>query len=502
MKIKILTSGIESVVTVLCFAIVAIVIIGYLSLPFLSYRGPSPIYFLLLLLITLLSEQVGLALLIFSLPLIPALHTQASYIFHPAVPYFIAHPGIDLALGFISAVFFINFYNYRKLWTRAELIPWPICITLVIIIVSIVTAISCNISEGILSVNIYDLITKLIFFKHIVRGDPFLPLVDLFIFGVCGMLIGMLQLRLKSYDEKATVVVPIVGSLALSAIWGIFQSLTRFGLPPTTYNHRGDSSFFYGAHGFQPDLHAFGALMLVGTIGLLGYYSYATSKKYKSIILVTIILCWIALLLSKSRSSIAFSLIVFAMCTFFYFANKSNLKIYIKTLWCSGIFMLLITFVPLFLTSDFVRQLYATESLNFDLWNNALSLRPEFHRAAVWMFLDYPIFGSGQGNFIRLSADPIERYSHQLVIWHGDNAHNYFLQTLAELGLVGCLSFFILFAFPLYRNIRSYNPIPVCMIIMAIFLGNIYSHSLLVRENLIFLAIMVALLYSQSRPTT
>jgi hypothetical protein len=501
MKIKILTSSIESLVTLLCFAIVAIVIIGYLSLPFLSYRGPSPIYFLLLLLITLLSEQVGLALLIFSLPLIPALHTQASYIFHPAVPYFIAHPGIDLALGFISATFLKNFYNYRKLWTRAELIPWPICITLVIIITSIVTAISRNISEGILSVNISDLIAKLIFFKHIVRGDPFLPLVDLFTFGVCGMLIGMLQTRLKSYDEKVTVMIPVVGSLALSAIWGIFQSLTKFGLPPTTYNHRGESNFFYGAHGFQPDLHAFGALMLVGTIGLLGYYSYATSQKYKKAILATIVLCWIALLLSKSRASVAFSLIVFAMFCLFYFTNKNNPKIYSKTLCSSGIFMLLVTAVPLFLTSDFVRQLYETDYLNFDLWNSLLSLRPEFHRAAVWMYLDYPIFGSGQGNFIRLSADPIERYSHNLVIWQGDNAHNYFLQTLAELGLVGGLGFIILFAFPLYRNIKPDN-ISVCMMIMAIFLGNIYSHSLLVRENLIFLAIMVSLLYSKARLTT
>ena len=57
-----------------------------------------------------------------------------------------------------------------------------------------------------------------------------------------------------------------------------------------------------------------------------------------------------------------------------------------------------------------------------------------FWRAALAMIKDSPFFGQGIGSFFwRLPA-----YSHHAFY---ENAHNYFLQTGAELGMVGLIAF-------------------------------------------------------------
>lgn len=106
--------------------------------------------------------------------------------------------------------------------------------------------------------------------------------------------------------------------------------------------------------------------------------------------------------------------------------------------------------------------------------------------------------GVGQGNFFHLSSILEFVGSPWITQTGGENAHNYFLQTLAELGSVGIVSFIIVFIWP-YLNCK--NPrklLPVSMAILAVFLGNLYSHSLIIRENLYLLAALVALLYVQA----
>jgi hypothetical protein len=78
----------------------------------------------------------------------------------------------------------------------------------------------------------------------------------------------------------------------------------------------------------------------------------------------------------------------------------------------------------------------------------------------------------------------------------GENAHNYFLQTLAELGLIGAVSFAVVFLWPYKQCKENKKLVPALVAICAIFLGNIYSHSLIIRENLYLLAVFVALLYA------
>jgi len=444
----------------------------------------------------LFSKKLAFFSIIFLLPIAPALHEQLSFINRPAVPFFIATPGIDICAAFIVGTVLNNIARYKKPLIKAEVVPWPVATTLIIIIVSIIVAITRNIMQTGQEFNFEILIAKLLLYKLIARGDIYVPLVDIFTFSVCALLIGILiNFLKKNKDSEKTFVKALTCTLYLSATWGIFQSITRFGLVPTTYNHRANS-LFYGAHGFQPDLHAFGALMLIGAVGLLGYFFYASTNRAKLYLGGVIILSWIALLLSKSRASIAFALVAGSIFIILKVIKRKGSDPFYNYLFIICFVMVGITALPLIVTSQFVRDIYSSEYLNFDLWNNTLSLRPDFHRAAVRMFSDFPWFGAGQGNFLRTSSDAVFRYSETLVAWGGDNAHNYFLQTLAELGVIGVFSFIGMFLWPLFF-IKNSSITPACVIIVAIFLGNIYSHSLIVRENLFVLAIVVALTYSK-----
>jgi len=484
-------------VTTLCLAVIGIVVLSYVYFWTQSFRGPSPIYFCVMFLLSLFSKNIALFAMTLLLPLAPALHQQFSFIYQPPVPFFIATPGIDICTGFVLGTMLTNFAQNRRALQRSEYVPWPIALALLITIVSALTAIVRNVAQVGSDIDLTTVVIKILQYKLIVRGDIYLPVVDVFTFGVSAILIGILvEFFKKDKEREETFLIALTASIYLSAAWGVFQAFTRFGLPPSTYEHRANS-FFYGANGFQPDLHAFGALMLIGTLGLLGYFYCASTRSIKIYLGGATVLSWIALLLSKSRASIAFAIVAVVMLIILMRIKRNDFILFRNYLLASCIFMIGITALPLFLTSQFFGDIYSSEYLSFDLWNDALSLRPEFHRAAIRMFLDFPWFGAGQGNFIWLSADPILNYSSRAVSWKGDNAHNYFLQTLAELGLVGFLGFIIVFLWPLAFAKKTLSFMSAYVLIISIFLGNIYSHSLIVRENLFLLAIVVALIYSK-----
>lgn len=478
-------------------SVVALVLLSYVAFSLQNYRGPSTIYFCLLLLVTLYSRKWALCLVIFLLPIAPALHQQLSFINRPAVPFFIGHPGLDICLGFITGVLLLNLARSKKLLLKEEYIPWPVGLTLIIIIVSAVVAIQRNLGHQQFSGDFFALIDKILLFKIIVRGDPYLPAVDILTYSVCAGLIGILKNNFKDRELESAAIESLVYSLYLSAAWGVFQSLTKFGLQPITYDHR-RNRFFYGAEGFQPDLHAYGGLMLIGSIGLLGYCYYAGASGRKKLLFGAISLCWIALLLSKSRASIVFSFIAASVFVFLMLRGHSGKSLFVRFFWINVSLMTTVTLLPLLLTSSTMQAIYSTEYLSFELWNQKLSLRPELHRAALWMFSEFPLFGVGQGNFINLSAS--NNYTNYSINWSsGENTHNYFLQSLAELGATGFISFIILFFYPILHSRQPKKIIPICVLILAVFWGNLYSHSLLVRENLLLLAIAVAILYSNIR---
>jgi hypothetical protein len=129
--------------------------------------------------------------------------------------------------------------------------------------------------------------------------------------------------------------------------------------------------------------------------------------------------------------------------------------------------------------------------------NIRLSYRPEVYMAAFRMFALFPFAGLGQAEFYRQSANPeLSRSFFLSTEQNGENAHNYFLQTLVETGLIGFVTLGLMLIYPFFKVATKRILIPALVALLAIACANVFSHSLLVRENLLLAACFVALLYS------
>ena len=145
----------------------------------------------------------------------------------------------------------------------------------------------------------------------------------------------------------------------------------------------------------------------------------------------------------------------------------------------------------------------AFQALNLpDLFaiNLKLSYRPEVYLAAIRMAMLFPFAGLGQAEFFRQSANHDLTNSYFLSIQqNGENAHNYFLQTLVENGLLGFMAFICLITYPIVKTANKRMLIPALVALVAMMGGNLFSHSMLVRENLL-LAFCLSLIHI-SEPT-
>ena len=126
--------------------------------------------------------------------------------------------------------------------------------------------------------------------------------------------------------------------------------------------------------------------------------------------------------------------------------------------------------------------------VDFNSLNEVLKQRPEMWWASLRMYAGFPFFGLGQGTFYRLSAIPAFSGSEALVSMGGSGVHNYFLQTFVELGPVA-LAIALLFLVPCFRLGRQNFGLISFYALVGIAVGNIYAHSLLVRETLMLCAI-------------
>jgi hypothetical protein len=122
---------------------------------------------------------------------------------------------------------------------------------------------------------------------------------------------------------------------------------------------------------------------------------------------------------------------------------------------------------------------------NFAAWK-AFEIRAGLVRAGLQMSADYPVFGVGLGRFYRLSAD----YAGETLTKFGftrENAHNNFIQILAELGVTGLVAFLALIGGALGVALRRGQPTPLHVLalvagIIAFLLTALGGHPLVVPE--------------------
>ena len=144
--------------------------------------------------------------------------------------------------------------------------------------------------------------------------------------------------------------------------------------------------------------------------------------------------------------------------------------------------------------------LKGTDLTSWSLVSGLFGSRFEIWEGAFRMWWEFPLMGVGEGNFYRLSDIASFSKSHYLILMGGENAHNYFLQTLSETGLIGIAVFSLALIAPLISSINKKALVPAVVALVRLFLGNIFAHSFLVRENLLIAAALLGLMYAINYP--
>jgi O-antigen ligase len=509
----------QKTVSMIATAIIVLALIvlltHYVAAMFQPVRWPTRYYFLGMFLIALcLKQRTAIMLFVFSLPILPDFHLQLEAVLRPPVKYFVALPDLDVVAGLCLGLWIKRMWLTKKIEPVFERVNWVLGLLVIAIAVSTSIAVVRNFQAApVLGINVLELLRQLVQFKLINYPNNYLPIVDLLSYSFAILVICTLVPILKPLDLKQREEIifwPLIVGIALSALWGILQAFTGLGLFQVTLTYR-PASFGFGAQGFQPDLHAFAAIMLIGTVGILEFLRKAQGR---NLLLGygCVALCWLALILCKSKAS-------------FVFATVASLAFMIASLRSKGIALKKIIYVSLaallglgllllitrnFVWMERVAELLSPDNLSRQNFNTAFVHRPELFRAALYMFSEYPLFGIGQGNLFRMSSHIDVSHSIYMVQQGGENAHNYFLQTLAETGLVGTAAFILVLSWPFCRVAQFSKIAAPALALFSIGLGNLFSHPLLIRPNLILFAVLLALMYASidnnlsrnARPTT
>jgi hypothetical protein len=470
---------------------------------------PSVALFLLAFIIGLSSEVWGLAFVVALLPLtagIPNLLNTLLGTNTLAMP----NPGLDLVAGLLLAhLIKVVMGKVRQdqgpLNGQSSLLassPWPLGLVILVITASVVLAISRNIYLSATSTSLRGAVFNLMHFRPMDWRADYLPLGNWVAYALAVGLIILVIAKLKSIDSEkrnSWIFRSLMLGLAISAITGLIQAATGWGLIDAQLQFRKDA-FGYAAIGLQPDLHAFAAHMLLGVVGLWGYFLVCKSKVEKFYILIIVLLCSAGLIASKSRASllIAIAALVIIALIYFYRHSKKFFAISLITLFMVVCIILLgAGSTPgLAWVGELMTQMQSRRLDNLSDLGGLMGSRFEIWSAVANMFSAYPLMGVGEGEFYRLSSNISFARSEFLQLNRGENAHNYFLQVLAENGLVGISVFALAFILP-YRACKNKQLLsPVIIGLISLFLGNIFAHSFLVRENLLLGAALLGLLYS------
>lgn len=446
---------------------------------------------------------IGLVLFIFVLPLLPTFHYQIYSYF--GLPLKAQHaPGFEVVAGYFLGTFSSYLIaNGKRLRDLAP--PWQIGLVLGVVTISTGVAIARNLWQAASPFSTFGLLFNLVQFRINGFHDDYWPLTDWIAYGLAGAVICALTPILKSTSHRDQMVFrPLMAGVLVAAVLGVVQARTGLGIPETNQSYRYDALGFT-SFGFQPDLHAFSGHMLLGAIGIFGYLSVCKTTLERLMVLLSVLMAWVGLILSKSRGSLVlalFATVVGGMALIW----RDKRRWFYPTLAVFGLAFAAVLgaafYYPIELSSDHhwliqnLARLRTLDVSSFEEVSAILAQRPDHWLTGLRMYSAFPILGIGQGAFVRMSANLQFSGPAYWAGAKGENAHNYFLQTLTETGLIGASAFALalLAPFVLTKNTRSLLPAAVGL--MSILLGNVYAHSLLVRENLMVAAVLLSLAYS------
>ena len=477
-------------------------------------RTLSLILFVLAFGSAFLPRPWGLMGVLFLVPLSAGLHRQLEAVFGLQFMA-LTNTGLDLVAGLFLGTVLLE--SLRQRTTKNSIVelfktmPWILGVALFFIAASTWMAIARNLWMSASGTTLNALTYNLIHFRPIDWRADYFPLADWIAYSLAGAMVLLVLMNLRACNSKNKdhiIFRPLLTGLFVAAIIGLIQSVTGLGLPVEMLSFRKDA-FGFAALGLQPDLHAFAAHMLLGVVGLWGYFLVCKTTLERRWILAVTLISFVGLIASKSRASLIIALITLCIGGCVYLARIRHR--YFRSIVLAVLVSIATVLLSLWIylekgysvggmhwINELFIQLRTRDLTSLSDLTGIFGSRIEIWRAANNMFSAYPLIGVGQGEFYRLSSNISFSRSYFLERNGGENAHNYFLQTLAENGLVGIGLFAAIFLIPwiLTRNCRLLYPATIA--ILSLFLGNIFAHAFLVRENLLVCAALLGLLYSQA----
>lgn len=466
----------------------------------------SVLLFAFVFIATIFNKNLGLRACLFLLPLLPNLTFQIlSYTGYGRILHQDTS-GFDLLSGFICGALVNHVFVSRKK-TPLVTMPWPAGLLLLIVTISVVLAIARNLAQTSALPNFSALLYSLTHIRSIGWHDDYRPLFDWVAYGLALGFFSVLLPVLKDSDERNSLVFkPLIAGVLVAAVVGLIQNRFGIGLTPSQLQFRstnmsyGYDVFGFSSVGFQPDIHAFAGYLMVGAVGMLGYlYSCKDTFTRYLIPLMVIPLSFMAMLASKSKSSVALTVLFLIVLSLLWLFRRSTHLLKVVVFFLAMTSLLFLSFYVFQNAWENVLTLLARRLGFVDLYamNFSMAFRPEIYLAAFRMLAEVPLMGLGQGNFYRLSAIPSFSQSPFLTeILNGENAHNYFIQVLAENGVIGFFIFVVFVFYPVVKIKNKKQLIPALVALGSLFLGNLYAHSLLVRENLFICSGLLALMYA------
>ena len=492
---------------VCCFVAFLVVFNQYGSLSGLDpkYRiTTSALCLLFAFCTTSFNVRLGLIGVMFALPLQPKLAWQIQQYFGYGRILGVHNSGLDLVAGFCLGALANKLCGRGKLRDAIEM-PWPIGLATLLITASVMVAILRNLDQTASIFSNETLLYNLLHLRTLDWHDDYRPLFDWVAYGCAFFFIAVLLPILKPLKEREHYVfIPLLVALVIAAIVGLRQSFFGIGYTAVQMLFRSEK-FGFMALGFQDDIHAFAGQMLIGAIGIFGYLYSIKNHGWRLILALGIVpLCWWALFLSKSKASFVLAVLVLLLFIIIWFFRhtKNFKKIALFFIFFFTVFLLF----GLFNSQAWITLITSALQLlgvhDLEAFNLKLSYRPEVYVAGLKMFSLFPFFGMGQGEYYRQAANHDLTGSYFLSIQqNGENGHNYFLHTLVETGTIGGIVFLVMLLHPLVMTRDKRGLIPGGVALIAIFVGNAFAHSLLVRENLMLAAVMLALMYACTSPS-
>ena len=447
--------------------------------------------FLLTYCAALANQSSGWVLSIAVLCVAPAMHEQLNALTGMKLHSW-TYPGVDAVLGFVAA--WATTFRMKRFVQSCRDFPLALLALHLWVVVSTSVAIARNLWQSASELSFRGLIYNGWLVRGISWNDDYYPLQDVYFFSVALVFIFVTQDMMRRYGDQLLrrivggVLVAAVANSALAALQRAIGFGWNSGNPDVS------------ANSFWPDLHSFGAFMAVSVFVAFGALQVSESdKKNRALLIAAMVAAAFGLFLSGSRSTLLLTVLSMA-ALLAWVAFRSTGRVRLVAL-VSGFALLLAIDVLLEkgyrgVSYEVLRGQLATFS--FDSFNDAFKQRPEMWLAALRMFSAFPFFGLGQGTFYRLSAIPDFSRSDTLVSMGGSGAHNYFLQTFVELGLVGlCLVWLFCRSFMSLgrRNLRLVS----FYALVGVAVGNIYAHALLVRESLMLASVFLGIYLWEAR---